>query len=106
MMSYIYLLAAMAFGIVSNNFGKTSDGFTKFMPSLISALSIVACVLFLSKAMKILPVGIAYATYAGIVILGTIILGIIKFNQIPNNFGILGCSLILIGIIIVNTLGK
>ena len=105
-MSYIYLLAAMACGIASNNFGKISDGFTKFIPSLLSALSIVACVLFLSKAMKILPVGVAYATYAGIVIIGTVILGIIKFNQIPNHFGIVGCSLILLGIIIVNTLGK
>ena len=105
-MSYIYLLIAMTCGIISNNFAKISNGYSKFTPSLLSALSIVACVFFLSRAMKFLPVGIAYASYAGIVIIGTIFLGVVKFNQIPNIFAIFGCSLILLGIIIVNTLGK
>jgi small multidrug resistance pump len=105
-MSYFYLIIAMTCGIASNNFAKISDGYTKFFPSLFSAVSIVACVFFLSKAMKILPMGIAYASYAGIVIIGTLLLGVLKFNQMPNIFSIFGCFLILLGIIMVNTLGK
>ncbi len=56
--------------------------------------------------MKFLPMGIAYASYAGLVIFGTFILSIIKFGQGPNLFGILGCGLIILGIVMVNALGK
>jgi multidrug transporter EmrE-like cation transporter len=40
------------------------------------------------------------------VIIGTLLLGVLKFNQMPNIFSIFGCLLILLGIVIVNTLGK
>ena len=55
--------------------------------------------------MKYLPVGITYATFAGVFIVGTSLVGIIKFNQIPNLITVIGLALIISGVLIVNLFG-
>ena len=60
----------------------------------------------LSIVMKTIPVGITYASFAGLCILATSLVGILKFNQIPNIFTIIGLVLIITGVLIVNILGK
>ena len=56
--------------------------------------------------MAIIPVGFTYATYGGLTITAVTIFGIFKYNQTPNIFGVIGISLIIIGVILLNTLGK
>jgi len=56
--------------------------------------------------MKTIPVGITYASFAGLCILATSLIGVLKFNQIPNIFTIIGLALIITGVLIVNILGK
>ena len=56
--------------------------------------------------MKILPVGITYASFAGLCIIATTIVGMYKFNQMPDFYTILGLVLIIAGVLIVNLLGK
>tara|TARA_B100000614_G_scaffold236203_1_gene233573 strand:- start:437 stop:613 length:177 start_codon:yes stop_codon:yes gene_type:complete len=56
--------------------------------------------------MKTLPVGITYASFAGLCIVATSIVGIYKFNQVPDLFTIIGLILIISGVLIVNLLGK
>ena len=53
-----------------------------------------------------LPVGFAYATYGGLTITAVTLFGIFKYNQIPNIFGVMGIILIIVGVILVNYLGK
>ena len=60
----------------------------------------------LSIVMKTIPVGITYASFAGLCILATSLVGVLKFNQIPNIFTIIGLVLIITGVLIVNILGK
>ena len=69
-------------------------------------LTIIACIFFLSKAMNVIPVGFTYATYGGMTITAVTIFGIFKYNQIPNIYGIIGISFIIIGVVLLNTLGK
>lgn len=64
------------------------------------------CMFSLSKAMTVIPVGFTYATYGGLTITAIALFGMIKYNQVPNNFGLLGILLIVIGVILINTLGK
>ena len=52
------------------------------------------------------PVGFTYATYGGLTITAVTIFGVLKYKQIPNIYGIIGISLIVIGVILVNYLGK
>ena len=71
---------------------------------------IILCLFCLSKAMNIIPVGFTYATYGGITITAVILIiwffGILKYNQLPNIYGTIGIVLIIIGVILVNYLGK
>ena len=60
----------------------------------------------LSVVMKSIPVGVTYASFAGLCIVATSLVGIIKFNQIPNTFVIIGLGLSVAGVLMVILLGK
>ena len=76
------------------------------LPSIITAVTIVGCMYALSLVMKTIPVGITYASFAGLCIIATTIVGMYKFKQIPDLYTILGLALIIAGVLIVNLLGK
>ena len=104
--AYIILILAVVLGTAANGFAKSATGFTLFIPSLFTAITIVGCMFTLSIVMKTIPVGITYASFAGLCIIATSIVGILKFNQIPDLYTIFGLILIISGVIIVNLLGK
>ena len=103
---YIFLVLAIVTGILSNGFLKTTEGFTKLYPSLFCIFSIIFCIFCLSKAMSVIPIGFTYATYGALTITAVTLFGVFKYNQIPNLYGIIGIILIIIGVILLNTLGK
>ena len=103
---YLFLFLAIILGICANGFLKTTNGFTNIFPTIFCVTSIVLCLLFLSKAMNLIPVGFTYATYGGLTITAVTLFGIIKYNQLPNIYGAIGIILIIIGVILVNYLGK
>ena len=104
--SYGFLILAVILGVTSNSFAKTAEGFTFLFPSIITGITIVACMYALSMVMKNIPMGITYASFAGLTIISTVIVGIIRFNQMPNFYSIIGLALIIIGVLIVNLLGN
>mgnify|MGYP000989577323 FL=1 len=103
---YIYLVLAIITGIASNGFLKTTAGFTKLNPTIFCVTSIIICLFCISKAMTIIPVGFTYATYGALTITAVTLFGIFKYNQTPNIYGVTGIVLIILGVIILNTLGK
>ncbi len=103
---YIILIIAVALGTAANGFAKSAQGFTLLVPSLMTAVTIVGCMYTLSLVMKTIPVGVTYASFAGLCIIATIVIGIIKFNQMPDLYTILGMLLIISGVLIVNLFGK
>ena len=105
-LTYTYLFAAVVFGTASNILAKEAEGFTKLFPTLFSALTIVLCMYCLSQVMKTISAGYTYATFAGLCIIATTILGILRFNQWPNLYAFAGLIFIIIGVILVNLLGK
>ena len=104
--AYIVLIIAVILGTAANGFAKGAQGFTLLIPSILTAITIVGCMYTLSIVMKSIPVGITYASFAGLCILATTIVGIYKFNQMPDLFTIAGLVLIISGVLIVNILGK
>ena len=104
--AYIILIIAVVLGTASNGFAKGAQGFTLIFPSLLTAITIVGCMYALSIVMKSIPVGITYASFAGLCIIATSIVGIYKFNQMPDIYTIVGLILIIAGVLIVNLLGK
>ena len=103
--AYIILIIAVALGTASNGFAKGAQGFTLLIPSIMTAITIVLCMYSLSLVMKVVPVGITYASFAGLCIVATVLVGIVKFNQIPNLYAIIGLGLIIAGVLMVNLIG-
>jgi len=104
--AYIILIVAVVLGTAANSFAKMADGFTLLFPSVLTGITIVLCMYALSLVMKSIPVGITYASFAGLTIIATTLIGVFKFNQMPNLHTIIGLGLIIAGVLIVNLLGK
>ena len=103
---YIFLIVAVILGTAANGFAKSANGFTLLTPSLLTAITIIGCMFTLSIVMKTIPVGITYASFAGLCIIATTLVGMYKFNQIPDLYTIIGLVLIISGVLIVNLIGK
>ena len=104
--SYLFLILAVFLGVTSNSFAKSSEGFTLLIPSVITGITIVLCMYALSVVMKNIPMGITYASFAGLAIIATVIVGVIKYNQTPNLYTIIGLVFILVGVLMVNLLSN
>ena len=104
--AYIILIVAVALGTAANGFAKGAQGFTVLIPSILTAITIVGCMYALSLVMKTIPVGVTYASFAGLCIIATSLVGLIKFNQVPDMYTIIGLGLIVAGVLMVNLLGK
>ena len=100
--AYIFLILAIGFEVLATSFLKDTNGFTSLYPSLIVIVALCFCLFLMSHSMQFIPVGIVYATWAGLGIVAIAVIAVIKYNQIPNIPTIIGLSLIVIGVIIVH----
>ena len=105
-LAYLFLALAVFLGVASNSFAKSAEGFTVLVPSIITSITIVLCMYSLSMVMKIIPMGITYASFAGLAIVATVGVGVMKYNQVPNLYSIIGLTFIVIGVLMVNLLGN
>lgn len=78
---------------------KYTEGFTRFWPSVWTVFAMIASFFFLSKAVTIIPIGMAYAIWTGIGAVGTVILGIVLFGEPSDPFRIVFIGLIIAGIV-------
>ena len=83
--AYIFLVLAIGFEILATSFLKDTNGFTNLYPSLIVIIALCFCLFLMSHTMQFIPVGIVYATWAGLGIVGiTIIAIIIEVRPVPR----------------------
>ena len=80
-MEWTYLLLAAAFEISWAVAMKYAEGFTKLVPSLITAAGYILSAVFLALALRKLPLGTAYAMWTGLGIVGTTVLGALLFRE-------------------------
>ena len=80
-MSWVYLILAGVFEIFWSTCMKFSNGFTVFKYSVLTISGMIISFLFLSQAIKTLPLGTTYAIWTGIGALGAVIIGIILFKE-------------------------
>ena len=95
-MAWLYLLIAGLFEVAWAIGLKYTDGFTRLIPSIWTVVSMAISFLFLSLALKTLPVGTAYAVWTGIGAVGVAILGIVLLAE-PANELRLGCIGMIVG---------
>ena len=98
-MSWVYLFVAGIFEIGWAVGLKYTNGFTKLVPTLLTAASMVVSLGLLGLALKTLPVGTAYAVWTGIGSVGTAILGIYLLGEPATAMRLACIGLIVAGIV-------
>ena len=106
MKAYICLFAAIILEIISTSALTASAQFTKLVPSLITVIGYILTFYIFSHATKSIPIGIAYAIWSAVGIVLMLIVGAILFKQAPDMPAILGMTLIISGVIIINVFSK
>ncbi len=102
--AYIFLAFAIVLEITGTSFVKDTEGFTKWVPSIICLGAICFSYYLMSHVVSFVPVGITYATWSGLGIAAITVIGVVKYNQVPNIPTIIGLVLIIIGVLIINTM--
>ncbi len=105
-MNYAYLILAIFAEVIGTTFMKQSEGFTKLVPSLVTAAAYTVAFYFLSLTLKTIPTGIAYAIWSG--------LGIVLISAVAWTFqgqkldapAIIGMGLIISGVVVMNLFSK
>jgi small multidrug resistance pump len=101
-MSYLYLAIAIVSEVVGTAALKASQEFTRFVPSLIVVVGYASAFYFLTLTLRTIPVGIAYAIWAGVGIVLICFVSWILYKQTLDLPAIIGVALIAAGVILIN----
>ncbi|HML42973.1 MAG: QacE family quaternary ammonium compound efflux SMR transporter [Hyphomicrobium zavarzinii] len=102
MSSHVALALAIVLEVIATSALKASEGFSKPLPTLVVAIGYGAAFYFLSLALRTIPVGVAYAVWSGIGIVLISAIGWVAFGQKLDLAALIGLSLIIAGVIVVN----
>jgi small multidrug resistance pump len=105
-MHYLFLGLAILFEVIGTSFLKLSVGFTKIAPTIVVAVSYIACFYFLSLSLKTIPLGIVYAVWGGVGIVLIALISVFIFKQNLDIPAIVGIALIVAGVFIINVFSK
>ncbi|MFK3978484.1 MULTISPECIES: multidrug efflux SMR transporter [Shewanella] len=102
MKSWIFLSVAILTEVVATSALKASDGFSKLAPSIVVVVGYVLSFYFLSLALKSIPVGVAYATWAGLGIVLITLIAWVMYGQKLDLGALVGMTFILVGVVVMN----
>jgi len=105
-MGYIYLALAIVVEVIGTMALQASEGFSKPLPSAIVVLGYGSAFYLLSLVLKYMPVGIAYAIWAGLGIVLISVAGAVIYKQELDFPAILGMGLIVAGVAVINLFSK
>ncbi len=101
-MSYLYLMIAIIAEVIATSAMKASNGFSVFVPSVMTILGYAVAIYFLSLTMKVIPVGITYALWSGAGIILVFLVGWIYYKQYLDLAAIIGLTFMITGILIIH----
>ncbi len=105
-MAYLYLAVAIIAEIIATSALKASEEFTKLVPSAIVIVGYGVAFYCLTLVLRNIPVGITYAIWAGLGIVLIAIVGAVLFRQVPDIPAVLGMTLIVSGVVVINVFSK
>ncbi len=101
-MPYVYLLMAIAFEVVATSLLKLSDGFTRLWPTVGSLTGYVVAFVLLAVVVRHVPVGVAYAMWAGLGTAAIAAVGVVFLNESLTFAKIAGIVLVIGGVVTLN----
>ncbi|WP_201297153.1 DMT family transporter [Billgrantia tianxiuensis] len=106
MMAFVYLALAIVAEVVATSALKATDGFTRPGPSLVVVAGYVIAFYMLSLVLRTIPVGIAYAIWAGLGIVLVALVGVLAYGQRPDPPAVLGIGLIVTGVVVIQLFSR
>ncbi len=103
---YVILTLAIVGEVIATSAIKATEGFTRLGPSMVVFFGYAAAFFFLSKVLDRIPVGVAYAVWAGGGIVLIALIAWIIYGQKPDLAGFIGMGLIVAGVLVLNLLSK
>lgn len=103
-MKWLYLALAIAFELIGTCSLKSTMGFTKLGPTLLTMFGYTVAFYFLSLSLKEIPIGIAYAIWSAVGIVIVAIIGYFLYGQALDRPAMIGMALIISGVVIMNTM--
>ncbi|MDM1248507.1 SMR family transporter [Acinetobacter sichuanensis] len=100
--AYALLALAIVSEVIGSTFIVKSEGFSKLLPSLAVIVLYSIAFYLLSQVVKVIPLGITYAIWAGVGIVLTAFIGFFVFKQTLDLAAILGIALIISGVVVIN----
>ncbi|KAA0009797.1 QacE family quaternary ammonium compound efflux SMR transporter [Billgrantia pellis] len=105
-MAYLYLALAIVAEVIATSALKASDGFSRLGPSLVSVVGYGVAFFLLSLVLRTVPVGIAYALWAGLGIVLVALVGVLMYGQRPDLPAVLGIALIVAGVLVIQLFSR
>lgn len=105
-MKYIFLAAAIVFEVIGSTLLKVSDGFSKIFPTMGTLLAYLISFYLFSLALRAIPLGMAYAVWAGMGIILTALVSVILFKENLDFPAVLGILMIVGGVVLLNFFSK
>ena len=106
MNNFVFLALAIIAETVATTSLKMSEQFTCLWPSVATVVGYAAAFYFLSFALRTIPVGVAYAIWSAVGIVLVTVVGMVVFKQTPDLPAVIGLSLIVAGVVVVNLFSK
>jgi small multidrug resistance pump len=103
---WLFLAIAIISEITATSSLKASAGFTRVIPSIVVVIGYALSFYFLSLTLKVIPIGIAYAIWAGLGIVLLAIVGWVFYDQQLDTAALVGMSFIVAGVVIMNLFSK
>lgn len=102
MQGWLFLVVAVVAEVIATSALKASNGFSRLWPSLLVIVGYGCAFYFLSLTLRYLPLGVAYAVWAGLGVVLTTLIGWSLFQQKLDGAALMGIALILAGVIVMN----
>ncbi len=104
--AYGFLALAIVTEVTGSSLLQKSQQFSKVLPTIGMVVCFIAAFFFLSQALKVIPLAIAYAIWSGVGIVLTAAIGVLVFRQALDAWALFGIGLIVLGAIVLNTLSR
>jgi small multidrug resistance pump len=101
MSAWIHLSIAIIAEVIGTSFLKLSEGFTRTLPSIAVVACYVVAFYMLSLTLKSIPVGVAYAIWAGVGVALITLVGVVAFRQTLDLPAIIGIAMIVGGVLVI-----
>jgi small multidrug resistance pump len=106
MTTYIYLTIAIIGEVIATSALKSSAGFSKLVPSMVVVAGYGTAFYFLSLTLRAMPIGVVYAIWSGAGVALISVIGWLVFKQSLDLAAIVGITLIVLGVVILNVFSK